>query len=189
MLSDLDKFLLSSTGANLLDGSNWGFCSVEDYEKFRKLVVKVDERLVSFYPLKAKSGVLVNVNSMYMFNVLRKINTLEVTHTDLDEANTSNMRGSLDFRLFLENNKEYQGFIGINEITDSINVTVSRILYPSFKVDFKEAMYHFSKINVEYLNEDNKWIPYEDGVSPEEFAKSFTVAPTRNCMVLPIRLR
>ena len=188
MLSELDKFLLSSTGVNLLDGSNWGFCSVEDFEKFRREVDKIDERLVSFYPLKAKSGVLVNVNSMYMFNVLRKMNTLEIKEEDLNEANTQNMRGSLDFRLFLENNKEYQGFIGVNEITDSMNVTVSRILYPSFRVDFKEAMYHFKNLNVEYLNEENRWVKYEEGIKPEEFSKSFTVATTRNCMVIPIRL-
>lgn len=188
-LQPLDKFLLSNTGVNLLDGSNWGFCSIEDFYKYeREIKTPKDEPLVDFYPLKDNTGVLVNVNSFYMFNVLTKLDGLDVSVEDIEEANTKNMEGSLDFRLFLEDNKEYQGFIGVNETTDSKTVSISQVLYPSFRVNFKEVIKRFKELQVEYVSEENKWVRFKNDITEEEFVRAFTISPTRNCMVLPIRL-
>jgi hypothetical protein len=184
-----DRFLISHVGGNVLDGAYWGFCSKQDYNKWQRETEGEPLQQIRGYLLKGGSGVLIQVDPHYMFGLLKQIQGLDLTDDDIEGANTLNLQGALAFKSFINDAKGYQGFIGVNEISDAINVSISQKLYPSFKADIQLVMHEFSRVDVEYLNENNVWVKYNKNVSVVDFAKSFTMSPTRNCMVLPIRLK
>lgn len=187
--SYLEKFILSNVCINAIEGAWWGFCSVEDYNKLESSYPNLgSERSVSFFPLKEDSGVLITVKPDYVLGIINKLGGVRLSNKDIDEANILNMGGVLAFRLFLGKNKKYKGFIGVNEVTDSVNVSVSQTLYPSFKIDFRDVIHEFEDLNVLYLDRNNKWVRFKPGINENDFAESFTMSPTRNCMVLPVKI-
>lgn len=187
-LNTLDKFVLTNVGSNVLNGSYWGFCSVEDYESLIETTDVKNSDYVSFHKLKSNSGVLIRANSSYLFSLLDGLDDIELDQNDKDDADTRSLLGILSLDTFLRSNKRYKGFIGVNETTDSTSVSISQVIYPSFQVDIDAVMHKLSSYNLQYLNHLNKWVTYDHQISKDEFALSFTVSPTKNCMVLPIKL-
>lgn len=188
-LSYLDKFLVSNVGGNALDGSYWGFCSIEDYEVLQKSVDNLDSLTnVNFTKLKSNSGVLIQVDKDHISSLLSGLNEGFFTSKDRDYAEAIWMTGVLEFKLFMKNKVNYEGFIGVNEISDATTVTVSGKTYPSFRVGVEYVREEFKDYDVTYFSHENKWVSFSDDVSSEDFYKSFTMSTTRNCMVLPIRV-
>ncbi|WP_255294078.1 hypothetical protein [Bacillus toyonensis] len=188
-MNKVESFLITHVGGNIVDGANWGFCPIEDYERLASTMDLNQEQNVKFFPLKANTGVLIQVNSNFLLNTLNQLPDVTFEQEDITYMVDQNKIALLQFRGWLERNGEYQGFIGINETTDATTVTISQVTYPSFKVDVETVLHEFDKYELQYLTESNQWVRFDRGVSKEDFIKACTVSPTRNCMVLPVKIQ
>lgn len=193
-LSYVDKFLFTNIGANVLDGASWGFCSIEDYNSLvKKIDGTNDDRALSratFTKLKDDSGVLIQTDFSYALDLLKKSVTFPIETSEVEDAVTSKLTGELYLKLFMKKHeKGYEGFIGVNETTDSRNVTINGKVYPTFKVNVGQVKDALSSLDVEFMNKNNQWEKHDTfKVNWIDFVSSFTISPTRNCMVLPIRI-
>ncbi|MEC2463730.1 hypothetical protein P9X10_02285 [Bacillus cereus] len=188
MLTPLESFVLTHMGENFMEGANWGFCPVEDYEKhlpsFQSEVVGV----ANFSLLKARSGILIEVDPSYLIQALSKLPKVGLTNEDVESALAECQLSLVQFRSWVERNSSYQGFIGINETTDSKAVSINQSNYPSFKVGVDSFFHEFMHYKVQFLNNKNQWEYFDSGMNKQEFINACSISPTRNCMVVAIKV-
>lgn len=192
-----DKFAITHILPNIAYGSNWGFCSNEDYDLYLRNIERANgnQNQIKGFVLKSKSGVVLTANEVYLTKLAHEVTGGDWNEGDQSSYRQQNSEGIYQFKSFLDRLKDgYEGFIGVNEVTDATEVVVSQIVYPSFKIDLNLVWFEMIKraregLTIQFLNTKNEWETLTGKTNSEEFKQSFTVSPTRNCIVLPVKIK
>ncbi|MGF2714298.1 hypothetical protein ACQUY5_18740 [Bacillus cereus] len=188
MLTPLESFVLTHMGENFMEGANWGFCPPEDYERYLPTFQKEVVGVANFSVLKGRSGILIEVEPNFLVQALSKLPNVGFDNEDLNSALAERQLALVQFRTWVESNSNYQGFLGINETSDSKSVTINQVPYPSFKIGVDTFFHEFMNYKVQFLNNRNQWQYFDSGMDRQELINACSISPTRNCMVVPIKI-